>query len=95
MGLTKVGTVVSKSGTKTVKVEVQRLVKHPVYKRYVRWTKGFLAHDEAEACGVGDQVEIVESRPLSARKRWRVRRIITRAQEGSAAARAIEVDTEA
>ncbi|MDH3284198.1 MAG: 30S ribosomal protein S17 [Acidobacteriota bacterium] len=86
-GQTKVGVVVSKSGAKTVKIRVQRMVKHPVYKRYVRSTKGFLAHDQRDECEVGDQVEIVESRPLSARKRWRVRRIVARHQERALEAR--------
>lgn len=75
----RVGVVVAKSGIKTVRVKIERLVKHPVYKRYVRRSRGFLAHDEREECNVGDQVEIVESRPLSARKRWRVRRVMNRA----------------
>ncbi len=91
-GQAKVGRVVGISGAKTVKVRVQRLVKHPIYKRYMRSTKGFLAHDETERCGIGDEVEIVESRPLSARKRWRVRRIITRGQEAAALAQQIEID---
>ena len=93
-GQTKVGRVVKKSGAKTVKVRVRRLVKHPIYKRYMRSTMGFLAHDEADQCGIGDEVVIVESRPLSARKRWRVQRIITRGQEAAAAAQQIEIDPE-
>lgn len=78
-GITKVGVVTSDRMTKTVAVSVERLVKHPVYKRFVRKTSKFLAHDERSECRVGDLVEIVESRPLSARKRWRVRRVVRRA----------------
>ena len=85
-GQKKVGTVVSKPGSKTIRVRVDRLIKHPLYKRVVRRSKGFLVHDENEVCGLGDRVEIVESRPLSARKRWRLRRIISR-PEGAAAQR--------
>ncbi len=89
-GQTKVGVVVSKSGAKTVKVRVERMVKHPIYKRYVRSTKGFLAHDEREECQLGDRVEIVETRPLSARKCWRVRRVMIRPQEPVTGAAAVE-----
>ena len=85
-GQKKVGTVVSKPGAKTIRVRVDRLIKHPLYKRVVRRSKGFLVHDENEVCGLGDRVEIVESRPLSARKRWRLRRVISR-PEGAAAQR--------
>lgn len=77
-GQRKVGVVVSKPGAKTVKVEVERLVQHTTYRRYVRRSKSFMAHDEREICVVGDKVEIVECRPLSARKRWRVYQIVAR-----------------
>jgi small subunit ribosomal protein S17 len=73
---TKVGTVASNKMSKSVVVEVRRVTLDPRYKRYVRRTSRFMAHDEAAACKVGDIVEIVECRPLSARKRWRVRRIV-------------------
>jgi small subunit ribosomal protein S17 len=76
---TKVGVVVSDRMTKTVVVRVDRIVLHPMYKRYVRRSAKFMAHDELEACSPGDQVEIAECRPLSARKRWRVRKILKRA----------------
>lgn len=81
-GQRKVGLVVSRPGAKTVKVMVERKVEHKTYRRFIKRSKNFLAHDEREQCLVGDTVEIVESRPLSARKRWRVRRIITRAEGG-------------
>lgn len=69
------GLVVSNAMLKTIVVSVTTHQKHPQYKKYVRHTKKYLAHDEEQACGVGDLVTIVESRPLSARKRWRVRSI--------------------
>ncbi len=83
LGQRKVGIVVGKPGAKTVKVLVERLFPHPVYKRVIRRSKTFLVHDERDVCGVGDKIEIIESRPLSARKRWRVRRIVVSA-EGNA-----------
>lgn len=69
---TKVGIVISRSGEKTVNVLVERLVRHPFYKKVIKIRKKFLAHDENNSCKVGDKVKIVESRPLSRRKRWRV-----------------------
>src|SRR5262245_58549621 len=68
----KVGIVTSDKMMKTVVVRVDRLVKHPVYKRYIRKRSKFMAHNEIEGVSTGDQVRIVETRPLSARKRWRV-----------------------
>lgn len=75
----KVGVVASDKMTKTVTVRVDRLVKHPMYRKYVRRRKKFMAHDELGA-KVGDKVRIVETRPLSARKRWRVVEIIQKAE---------------
>jgi small subunit ribosomal protein S17 len=72
----KVGVVTSNRMDKSVVVRVDRIVLHRLYKRYIRRSAKFMAHDEANLCNVGDTVEIVESRPLSARKRWRVRRVI-------------------
>ena len=74
----KVGVVASDKMEKTVVVRVDRLVKHPKYRRYVRRTSRFMAHDETGA-SVGDKVRIVETRPLSARKRWRVVEIVQKA----------------
>jgi small subunit ribosomal protein S17 len=76
----KTGVVVSDKADKTVVVRVDRIVKHKLYKRYIRRKTKFMAHDETNDCKVGDTVEIVESRPLSARKRWRVRRVVKRGQ---------------
>ena len=75
----KIGLVVSDKADKTVVVRVDRIVKHKRYERYVRRAATFMAHDETNDCRTGDTVEIVESRPLSARKRWRVRRVMRRA----------------
>jgi len=78
---TKVGVVTSDKMQKTVTVRVDRIVRHDRYKRYVKRSSKFMAHDETEQCRIGDTVEIVESRPLAARKRWRVRRVIRAASD--------------
>ncbi|MDT8440382.1 MAG: 30S ribosomal protein S17 [Desulfuromonadales bacterium] len=72
----RVGIVVSDKMDKTVVVKVDNLVKHPIYKKYIKRRVTCKAHDEQNACAVGDKVLIVESRPLSRDKRWRVREII-------------------
>ena len=74
-----VGTVVSDKMDKTVVVRVERLVKDRQYKKYVRRYSRFLAHDEANDCNVGDRVRIIEHRPLSKRKRWKVQETVVRA----------------
>ena len=74
-----VGTVVSNKMDKTVVVLVERLVQHPLYEKYVRRRSRFAAHDEANACTIGDKVLIAESRPLSRTKRWRVSEILEKA----------------
>ena len=66
------GVVVSKSGAKTVKVAVSYRERHPVYGKIITRTKNYHAHDEADTAKVGDNVVIMETRPLSATKRWRV-----------------------
>jgi small subunit ribosomal protein S17 len=73
-----VGVVVSDKMDKTVVVVVNRLVKHPVYKKYIRRQARFKAHDEENTARVGDKVEIVMSRPLSRTKRWRLSRVMER-----------------
>jgi small subunit ribosomal protein S17 len=73
------GVVVSNKMDKTVVVLVERLVKHPKYKKYLRARKKFKAHDQRNVCQVGDQVEIVETRPLSREKRWAVVSILKKA----------------
>src|SRR4051794_30889331 len=75
----RIGIVASDKMEKTVTVRVDRVVKHPVYRKYVKRRKKFMAHDETGA-KIGDKVRIVETRPLSARKRWRVVEIIQKAE---------------
>ncbi|MBW2095196.1 MAG: 30S ribosomal protein S17 [Deltaproteobacteria bacterium] len=67
-----IGTVVSDRMEKTALVRVNRLTRHPVYKKYIRKRSKYMAHDPLNQCKVGDKVQIVESRPLSKRKRWQV-----------------------
>jgi small subunit ribosomal protein S17 len=74
-----IGTVVSDKMEKTVTVKVERLVKHRMYHKYVRRQSTFAAHDELNACRPGDQVLIIESRPLSKTKKWRVSKILQKA----------------
>ena len=76
---TLTGTVVSSKMQKTVSVSVERLVKHERYGKYVRRTSKLLAHDEGAECKEGDVVEIVECRRLSARKSWKVARVVKQA----------------
>ena len=78
----KVGTVVSDKMDKTVVVAVTNTVMHRLYHRYMKRTSKFYAHDPQNQCGVGDQVRIVSSRPLSKLKRWKVQEVLQRA-EGS------------
>ena len=75
---TKVGRVISDKMDKSVVVSVERLRRHPIYKRVVRLSSKFKAHDEENAARVGDTVRIEESRPLSREKRWRVVEVVAR-----------------
>jgi small subunit ribosomal protein S17 len=77
---TRVGTVVSDKMDKTVVVAIEDSVRHPLYKKIIKRTVKFKAHDEQNACGVGDTVEIMETRPLSKDKNWRVSKIIEKAK---------------
>ncbi|GAB3496066.1 30S ribosomal protein S17 [Nocardiopsis coralliicola] len=74
------GLVVSDKMSKTVVVEVEDRVKHALYGKVIRRTTKYKAHDEAETCGVGDRVRMMETRPLSATKRWRVVEILEKAK---------------
>jgi small subunit ribosomal protein S17 len=74
-----VGTVVSDQMDKTVVVRVERLVRDPEYKKYVRRYSRFMAHDEQNTCQVGDRVRIIEHRPISKRKRWKVQATVAKA----------------
>lgn len=68
----RVGEVVSNKMDKTVIVKVERKMLHPVFKKFVKRTKKFVAHDEGDKCQIGDTVEIMETKPLSKTKRWKV-----------------------
>ncbi len=72
----KVGVVTGNKMKKTVSVEVERLVRHPLYKKTIKRKKKYLAHDEYEKCKIGDKVRLVQTRPLSKNKRWRVHEIV-------------------
>ena len=91
---TKVGRVVSDKMDKTIVVSVARLARHPLYKRVIRLTTKFKAHDEANDAHVGDTVLIEESRPLSATKRWRLVRVIQRAGEHGSPADIVSEEAE-
>jgi small subunit ribosomal protein S17 len=73
------GTVVSNQMDKTVVVRVERLVRDPQYHKYVRRYSKFMAHDEANECSLGDRVRIIEHRPISKRKRWKVQTTVVKA----------------
>ena len=77
---TRVGVVVSDKMDKTIVVAIKTKVRHPLYGKMVNRTRKFKAHDEENACGIGDTVRIMETRPLSKDKRWRVVEIIERAK---------------
>lgn len=76
---TRTGIVVSDKMDKTVVVRVDQVVKHKVYKKYIKRSVNFKAHDELNSCGAGDKVLIAECRPLSKDKRWRVREVLEKA----------------
>ncbi len=76
----RVGMVVSDKPNKTVTVSVETLVRHPKYKKRVRRSKKFMVHDEQNSARLGDTVRIIETRPLSAHKRWRLANIVSRAE---------------
>jgi len=77
---TRTGKVVSNKMDKTIVVAVEKKIMHPIYKKYFKRTKKFMAHDEKNECTTGDMVKIMETRPLSSRKRWRLVQIIEKAK---------------
>ena len=77
---TKIGKVVSDSMEKSIVVKVEYLVSHPLYKKRIKKSSKFMAHDEKDICNIGDKVKIAETRPLSKRKRWRVTEILEKAK---------------
>ena len=76
----RIGVVVSNKMEKSIVVAVKRKVKHPIYGKFVNKTTKFVAHDEKQECGIGDTVLIMETRPLSKTKRWRLVEILERAK---------------
>jgi small subunit ribosomal protein S17 len=76
----RIGLVVSNKMNKSIVVAVERRVRHKLYKKYFNKTKKYMAHDENNDCGIGDRVRIVETRPLSAHKRWRLEEIVEKAK---------------
>ncbi|MGD8305516.1 MAG: 30S ribosomal protein S17 [Ignavibacteria bacterium] len=77
---TRLGLVVSNKMDKTITVAIERKVPHPIYKKYYKKTTNLMAHDEKGECGVGDKVKIMETRPLSKNKRWRLVEIVEKAK---------------
>ncbi len=77
---TRIGQVISNKMDKSVTVAIERKVKHPIYGKFVKTTNKFMAHDEKNECNIGDTVSIMEVRPLSKNKRWRVVEILERAK---------------
>ncbi len=73
------GVVISDKAAKTITVKVDRFFQHSKYKKYIRRSKNYMAHDEHDTAGMGDIVQIVEARPFSARKRWRLTKIVKQA----------------
>jgi small subunit ribosomal protein S17 len=73
---TRIGVVTSNKMTKTITVAVERKVKHPIYGKFVKKTTKFHAHDEVNECSIGDTVKIMETRPLSKTKRWRLVEVV-------------------
>src|SRR4051812_23388821 len=86
----KIGEVVSTKMQKTIVVEVSRRVAHPVYKRIIGKRKKFYAHDEEGTANLGDQVRIIECRPLSKLKRWRLAEVVRRAPQVAVAPKEVE-----
>ncbi|KWW24919.1 MAG: 30S ribosomal protein S17 [Bacteroidales bacterium] len=76
----RIGVVVSNKMQKSIVVEIERREKHPIYGKFIKKTSRFMAHDEKEECNIGDTVRIMETRPLSKRKCWRLVEIIERAK---------------
>ncbi len=77
---TRTGTVVSNKMNKSIIVSIERRVAHPIYKKYFKKTTKLMAHDEKNECGIGDTVKIMETRPLSKRKKWRLVEIVEKAK---------------
>ena len=76
----RIGVVVSNKMDKSITVAIQRRLRHPIYGKYVKKTSKFMAHDENNECSIGDTVRIMETRPLSRNKRWRLIEIVEKAK---------------
>lgn len=76
----RIGIVVSNKMDKTIAVAIERKVPHPIYRKYFKKTTKLMAHDENRECGIGDRVKIMETRPLSKSKRWRLVEIVEKAK---------------
>ncbi|RPI75596.1 MAG: 30S ribosomal protein S17 [Ignavibacteriales bacterium] len=77
---TRIGIVTSNKMDKTITVSIERRVPHPIYKKYFKKTTKLMAHDEKKECGIGDKVKIMETRPLSKNKRWRLVEVVEKAK---------------
>ena len=77
---TRIGIVISNKMEKTITVAIERRVPHPIYKKYFKKTTKLMAHDEKKQCNIGDKVKIMETRPLSLKKRWRLVEIVEKAK---------------
>jgi small subunit ribosomal protein S17 len=77
---TRIGVVISNKMDKTVSVAIERKVPHPIYKKYYKKTTKLMAHDEKNVCRIGDKIKIMETRPLSLRKRWCLVEIVEKAK---------------
>ncbi len=76
----RTGVVVSSKMDKSIVVAIEKRIKHPLYKKFFKKTAKFMAHDEKNECGIGDTVKIMETRPISSRKRWRLVEIVEKAK---------------
>jgi small subunit ribosomal protein S17 len=77
---TRIGVVVSNKMDKTITIAIERKVSHPIYKKYYKKTTKLMAHDEKRECKLGDKVKIMETRPLSKNKRWRLVEVVEKAK---------------
>ncbi len=77
---TRIGVVISNKMNKTVTIAIERRVPHPIYKKYFKKTTKLMVHDEKQECGIGDKIKVMETRPLSKNKRWRLVEIVEKAK---------------
>ena len=77
---TRIGVVVSNKMDKTITIAIERRIPHPIYKKYFKKTTKLMAHDEKQECNIGDKVKVMETRPLSKNKRWRLVEIVEKAK---------------